>query len=951
MSKVSKVRKPNIVRGGIAIPLGRNYYYMSGRKHETGGIDIGKNPHTGLEVEDGEVMHIGDKHVEVFSAQPFLNGKSPAQRVMDGENPTKVFNAQESYKDRNKINDDGTKKKRMGGLSRDKDYRSKSKPYPNVKKSDFAGGGRSYPIPTKADARDALRLAGLHHRPDVKAKAYRKYPDLRKKAKAGGLYSVTINGETKLYQYPSTGKMELFKTAKTAGRVEMKYGGRRKAPIGTGAYYVNEGNAIPTRRVNERKRQMYYGRDTQHPLTTIVSILDAKTSSKKVNPNLVTGVAPNIGFRGAGFNFSRNAVKTTASKVATTNNMRGAVRRVNVRRTAKTTERFNQEGAIGKNTENALTRDRINRMTGRNNPDDGLWNKGDVPEGSLNFKPTVRERVSNARKAIRNKVAAAKRRYEISKANSANRTQSTSSQRTSATEEPVNNTTQTNSARTNTTNGTTGYRPFRVSNWDIYAPDRYLLYDVGIGTGIGTAIGVGINHLIDNSNNNSNSTKSLNPTVKNNIKQVNTKQVNTKQNNTNSNNNTNNNVKYPFTKTINIGSNMTAPTGNVNNINLGLTTTRNMINNIRKPNVVRRTNTSNSNNSSTTQNTNTVTNTPAIVNNSDNVNNSNSFTFWEDEAKREQEYYDNTNPNSRFPFIPWQRTSKTEQNTEQNTVQNNNANIISSNVPRAFARRNRDITDAKKLETAYQKASGTYLNWFQRTYKNVKNYVNKHPDTVNEGIGLASNVISSFIGNSMNRRMLNSLRYSSAPIPQRAAKLKTRININPQLDRMRESLASYERAVDANTASSAVALARKQRARIANTLSTNELYGDKENRETVLINQDRLNQQEVANRNIDAYNAWAQGKTDFENNIRMQKAENNIALMNNLNAGVQNVINNIQQRRTEGRNIRAMLLAYPDLPVEQLLASGIITQEEYDSYRKAYPLKRKTETNNNDNNK
>ena len=68
--------------------------------------------------------------------------------------------------------------------------------------------------------------------------------------------------------------------------------------------------------------------------------------------------------------------------------------------------------------------------------------------------------------------------------------------------------------------------------------------------------------------------------------------------------------------------------------------------------------------------------------------------------------------------------------------------------------------------------------------------------------------------------------------------------------------------------------------------------------------------------------------------------------MNNLNAGVQNVINNIQQRRTEGRNIRAMLLAYPDLPVEQLLASGIITQEEYDTYRKGYPLKRKKKDNN-----
>ena len=424
----------------------------------------------------------------------------------------------------------------MGGLSRSKDYKSKSKPYPKVKNSDFVGGGRSYPIPTKANARDALRLAGLHNRPDVKAKVYRKYPELRKKAKAGGLYSVTVNGVTKLYQYPSTGQVKKSKTTKPAGRSKFTGGGNTK-------------------------------------------------DKDKV-------------------------------KVITANSL---------------------------------------------------------PE--------------------------------------------------------------------------------------------------------------------------------VNP-----------------------------------------------------------------------------------------------------------------FTFTE-------------NP----------PTSTSTENVEATT---------NTSIPRAFAKRNRDITDPEKLSIAYQKESGTYPNWFQRTYRNMRNYVNEHPDSVNEGIDLASNVISSFIGHGMNRRMLNSLRYSSVPIPQRAAKLKTRININPQLDRMRESLAAYERAVDANTASSQVALARKHRARLANVLSTNELYGNKENAETSLINEDRLNQQEVANRNIDAYNTWVEGKADFENSIRQQRAENNIALMNNLNAGIQNVINNIQQRRTEGRNIRAMLLAYPDLPAEQLLASGLITQEEYDSYRKGYPLKRKKKDNN-----
>jgi hypothetical protein len=539
----NKVRKPNIVRGGIAVPLGRNYYYMRGRKHEQGGIDIGKNPRTGLEVEDGEVIHVGSKDIKVFSSLPFLNGKSPAQRVMNGENPNAVFNAQESFKRRNKINDDGTKKKRIGGLSRSKDYGSKSKPYPNVKSKDFAGDNRSYPIPTKADARDALRLAGLHHRPDVKAKVYRKYPELRKKAKSGGLYSLTVNGETTLHQFPSTGKMKKSKMTKSAGRSKFAGGG------------------------------------------------DTKDKDKD--------------------------------------------------------------------------KDKVKVIT-------------------VNTFPEV-----------------------------------------------------------------------------------------------------------------------------------------------------------------------------------------------------------------------------------------NPFTFTE-----------NTPP------------ATSTENVEATT---------NANVPRAFAKRNRDITDPEKLNIAYQKESGTYPNWFQRTYKNVRNYVNEHPDTVNESIGLASNVVSSLIGNSINRRMLNSLRYSPAPIPQRAAKLKTRININPQLDRMRESLAAYERAINTNTASSQVALARKQRARIANVLSTNELYGNKENTETSLINQDRLNQQEVANRNINAYNTWAQGKADFENSIRQQKAENNIALMNNLNAGVQNVINNIQQRRTEGRNIRAMLLAYPDLPAEQLLASGLITQNEYDTYRKGYPLKSRKKTNNNNN--
>lgn len=306
---------PNVVAGGIAQPLGNNFFYMNGRKHSQGGIDIGPSDKTGIEVEDGEVVETNGNELKVYSAQPILNGASPAKLVMGGANPNKVFKAQEDFKDRNRINDDGTKykeggkiyqapdeykrqiaesgsiiiggyptiagnrnykfikgltkasrigrtatnfinlgrqkiydlankidntwinqgikevyrttigkhgsnlsrtidyinknninenKKAMGGLSRDKDYGSKKKPYPSVAKKDFAGGHRSYPIPTKADAVDALRLAGLHGRSDVKAKVYNKYPELRKKGNVGLVVSINGNVKNGLIHSPSS---------------------------------------------------------------------------------------------------------------------------------------------------------------------------------------------------------------------------------------------------------------------------------------------------------------------------------------------------------------------------------------------------------------------------------------------------------------------------------------------------------------------------------------------------------------------------------------------------------------------------------------------------------------------------------------------------------------------------------------------------------------------------
>jgi hypothetical protein len=339
---------PNVVDGGIAQPLGNNFFYMNGRKHSQGGIDIGPSDKTGIEVEGGEVVETNGNELKVYSAQPILNGVSPAKLIMGGANPNKVFKAQEDFKDRNRINDDGTKykeggkiyqapdeykrqiaesgsiiiggyptiagnrnykfikgltkasrigrtatnfinlgrqkiydlankidntwinqgikevyrttigkhgsnlprtidyinknninenKKAMGGLSRNKDYGSKKKPYPSVAKKDFAGGHRSYPIPTKADAIDALRLAGLHGRNDVKAKVYNKYPELRKKGSNGLIISISGNVKNGLLHSPSS----------TGGRHDkLRDGGKRINRHGrTWEYDEDNGYYIP----------------------------------------------------------------------------------------------------------------------------------------------------------------------------------------------------------------------------------------------------------------------------------------------------------------------------------------------------------------------------------------------------------------------------------------------------------------------------------------------------------------------------------------------------------------------------------------------------------------------------------------------------------------------------------------------------------------------------------
>ena len=111
---MSRTLVPNVTSGGVAMPIGRNMYYMRGKKHKDGGIVIG-NKTNGLEVEDGEVVKLDNDGTKVYSSMPLLNGNSPAQLVLNGFQPNKVFNAQERYKDNVGLKDDGTTKYAGGG--------------------------------------------------------------------------------------------------------------------------------------------------------------------------------------------------------------------------------------------------------------------------------------------------------------------------------------------------------------------------------------------------------------------------------------------------------------------------------------------------------------------------------------------------------------------------------------------------------------------------------------------------------------------------------------------------------------------------------------------------------------------------------------------------------------------------------------------------------------------
>lgn len=720
---------PNVVAGGIAQPLGNNFFYMNGRKHSQGGIDIGPSDKTGIEVEGGEVVETNGNELKVYSAQPILNGASPAQLVMGGANPNKIFKAQEDFKDRNRINDDGTKykeggkiyqapdeykrqiaesgsiiiggyptiagnrnykfikgltkasrigrtatnfinlgrqkiydlankidntwinqgikevyrttigkhgsnlprtidyitnklninednKKAMGGLNRNKDYGSKKKPYPSVAKKDFAGGHRSYPIPTKADAIDALRLAGLHGRNDVKAKVYNKYPELRKKGNVGLVVSINGNVKNGLIHSPSS-----------TGGLRDKF-------------------AVGGNRINRHGRTWEYDEQIG-AYVPITNRTINRTSTYPINKSA-----------------------------------RG-------------------ETIVGSD------------YTFRN----GRWSKNSITNNNVNI----------------------------------------------------------NTNKPNIDNG--NRRP------QYYAERRLPLFEDGAGITSGL-VRAGWSH------------------------------------------------------------------GNNKDIS---------INN---------------------------TNIPSLS---------------------------ETKSSEKTPRGGRSKSSQSTQSVPTKTpptaVYNRNLPKVEANIPTTLPVFT--STPAKGTTSSDGKGQGKFKNL-----------------TTADWIGLGSNVAGSLASYFASRRAINKMRGPGQPTLISANKLKTKYNINPQLDRIREDKFEAYRDIDSNTASSRVSLARKQRVRNAAGQAANELYGNKENIETNLINQDRRNQQSVRQFNAQQYNQYIDRKAAFDNGIREAKVTNINNLFSGINAGIQDMISRYENRKALNNTIGAMRASAPNVDDRIMRDAGV----DYDEF-------------------
>lgn len=632
---------PNVVAGGIAQPLGNNFFYMNGRKHSQGGIDIGPSDKTGIEVEDGEVVETNGNELKVYSAQPIINGVSPAKLVMGGANPNKVFKAQEDFKDRNGINDDGTKAK----YGKEK-YVAKS---------------------------DNTRVTPIMESP-----------------RNSGIKQGDITSE------------RLRKTSRNKGNPYQHF-------IFTGDVGKQGLDVVDIKDVNSEEFKHIF--NTRQHLGQYSKGYSRK-SRKLGGKNMIVNISGNVK---NGLIHSPSSTGGLRDKFAV-----GGTRINRHGRTWEYDEKIGDYVPITNRTINRTSAYPIDKSA-----------RGETIVGSdYTFR--------NGRWS-------------------------------------KNNTTNNNTNKPNVDNG--NRRP------QYYAERRLPLFEDGAGITSGL-------------------------------------------------------VRAGWSHGNNKGVSM-------NNINIP------------------------------------------------------SLSATKSSGK-----------------TPRRGRSKSSQSTQSISTKTPPTVVYNRNLPKVEASIPTTLpvsTNTPAQETKYSDGKG------QGRFKNL---------TTADWIGLGSNVAGSLASYFTSKRAINKMRGPGQPTLISANKLKTKYNINPQLDRIREDKFEAYRDIDSNTASSRVSLARKQRVRNAAGQAVNELYGNKENIETNLINQDRRNQQSVRQFNAQQYNQYIDRKTAFNNGIREAKVTNINNLFSGINAGIQDMISRYENRKALNNTIGAMRASAPNVDDRIMRDAGV----DYDEF-------------------
>lgn len=877
---------PNVVAGGIAQPLGNNFFYMNGRKHSQGGIDIGPSDKTGIEVEDGEVVETNDNELKVYSAQPIINGVSPAKLVMGGANPNKVFKAQEDFKDRNGINDDGTKAKfgKEKHVAKSDNTRvtpiMESPRNSGIKQGDFIYYPETYRIANntleKVPARKEVNMTPLEQiNPEFDILL----------GGAGVLRGV--DKATKVAMALDKNISRTSQKAITKGRDALGY-----YSISPNIRYnlsVNNGRKAlgvkPTKLLEAPRKQLT---SNIGKYKDFVNILDSNGKVIDIPDILQTNIDDTKAFLktfnkwNARYGYDQTIDKIPEDEVKAiyynnVNNKLGKLLSKNYRKYVE--KQFNKQyrKAINKEiAKNGITDNELKEY---------IESKGIHPEHKKYNVITSEKLV----KSSRNKGNpyqhfiftgdVGKQGFEVIDIVDVNSDKfkgipytrdhfgkytkgySRKSRKLGGKNMIVSISGNVKNGLIHSPSSTGGLRDkFAVGGKRINRHGRTWEYDEQIGAYV----------PITN--------RTINRTS-----------------------------AYPINKSARgetiIGSDYTFRNGrwsknnNVNTNNNKL----NIDNGNRRPQYYAerrlplfedgagitsglvRAGWSHGNDKGISTNN---TNIPSLS---------------------------ETKSNGKTPRGG---RSKSSQSTQSISTKTPPTAVYNRNLPKVEA----SIPTTLPVSTNTP-AQGTKYSDGKRQgrFKNL---------TTADWIGLGSNVAGSLASYFASKRAINKMRGPGQPTLISANKLKTKYNINPQLDRIREDKFEAYRDIDSNTASSRVSLARKQRVRNAAGQAVNELYGNKENIETNLINQDRRNQQSVRQFNAQQYNQYIDRKTAFDNGIREAKVTNINNLFSGINAGIQDMISRYENRKALNNTIGAMRASAPNVDDRIMRDAGV----DYDEF-------------------